>query len=245
MTREEAVEKIKKLLRMKRGGTPAEIDTALGLAAELARKNGIDIESVDPDQVQEEPISHIDATTSARLRWECKYAGLVCQQFFNVTILITQDRLTSYSGFGLRGRSEFKLRMIGTDWDIQIAIYVYRFLVFHFRHCWATRRGRSRNRRAFMYGMYYGVCSKLDEKKKQEVSTEGVVLLGRAVARREQYLQSVWGETCKESTVPDTEATVSQLQGYRAGRETEIRSGLTSAGKSAPMLNGISGREGL
>jgi len=236
MTRDEVIEKIKKLLRMKHGGTPAEVETALSMAAELARKHGIDLSGVDPDKTEEQPIGHIDATTSARLGWECKYSSLVCQQFFGVTAMITQDVQCRFSGCGRRGRSEFKIRLIGTAWDTQIAIYVYQFLLRQFRVCWNTKRGRARNRQAFMYGMYIGICTKLEEQKQRQVSGEGLVLVGRAVARRDQYLKDHWPNAGTSDTTPDSDAKVSKYAGFLAGQDTEIRTGLADSGKVAPML---------
>src|ERR1051326_6604548 len=161
---------------MKRGGTPEEIETALALAAEIARKNGINIDAVDPDAEPATPIGHIDAVTSARIQWECKYAGLVCKQFFNVSVLIRQK---SELRPGWRFASDYMLTFIGLDRDIQIALYIYHFLVRHFRYSWRTRRGRCRNRQAFLYGMYYGLCSKLDEQRQEQVSEAGLILVGR------------------------------------------------------------------
>jgi hypothetical protein len=53
LTKEEALEKIKSLLRMKPGGMPAEENTAPSLAAELARDYGIDLASVDLEAEEE------------------------------------------------------------------------------------------------------------------------------------------------------------------------------------------------
>ena len=81
------LEKIRKLLRLKRGGTPDEISTALRLAQELAEKHGIDLNTVNPDEdsQRERPISHREAIIGARIQWECKYAALVADSFFNVS----------------------------------------------------------------------------------------------------------------------------------------------------------------
>ncbi|HYG36369.1 MAG TPA: DUF2786 domain-containing protein [Clostridia bacterium] len=236
--RELVIEKIKKLLRMKRGGTPAEVETALAMAAELARKHGIDLNRVNPDEVPDQPIGHIDALTSSRLQWECKYAALVCENFFNVTAMCTQDRQSSFRGWGgsVRGKSVFRIKLIGTSWDTQIALYVYHFLVRQFRVCWATKRGRARNRHAFMHGMFKGICSKLLEQKRQQVSEAGLVLIGKAVARRKEYLDRHWPNHESEDTAPDTDAVAASLAGFYAGRETEIRSGVTAGGRVAPML---------
>jgi hypothetical protein len=236
MTKDHILEKIRKLLRMKRGGTPAEVETALALAAELARKHGIDLASVDPDQVKEEPIGHIDATTSSRIGWECKYASLVCKQFFNVTPLLRKTCGIG-RGFGYRINSEYRITLIGTAWDTQIAIYVYHFLVGHFRRCWKNRGNKLRNRQAFMYGMYHGICSKLDEQKVQQVSEPGLILVGRGVARRDEYMKKEFGEVDDHSTVPDGDAKAAKLAGYFAGRKTNIRTGLSNNGTATPLLN--------
>src|SRR5688572_4469996 len=126
MEREAVIEKIKKLLRMKRGGTAGEIENALAMAAALASKHGIDLASVDPDKLPDQPIGHIDATTSARIQWECKYAALVCKQFFNVNALLRDER----TGSRRRWRN-FKITLIGTAHDTQIAVFVYHFLIGH------------------------------------------------------------------------------------------------------------------
>jgi hypothetical protein len=152
VSRDEVIEKIKKLLRMKRGGTVAEVETALNLARELATKHGIDIEGVNPDEeTQQRPIGHEEALTAARIQWECKYAGLIAENFFNVSVFTRRVRMKRWPFIGTG------LTFVGTDWDRQIAIYVYKFLVGHFRREWNTKRGRCRNRRAFMYGMYVGL----------------------------------------------------------------------------------------
>lgn len=240
--RDKILDRIKKLLRMKRGGTAAEVETALTLAYELARKHGIDLGQVDPnEEPAEQPISHIDAVTSARLQWECKFSGLVVHSFFNVNCLIRFLGGTSFKGlggrYGMRGTSQYCITFIGTAWDTQIAIYVYTFLVRAFRDAWRTRRGRARNRHAFMHGMYHGICSRLDEQRKQQVSGEGLILIGRQLARREQYLQQHFPKTESVDITPDADATAASLAGYSAGRDTEIRSGLTHNGTATPLLS--------
>jgi hypothetical protein len=238
INKDQIIEKIKKLLRMKRGGTPAEVETALALAAELARKHGINLGNVDPDQVKEQPIGHIDATTSARIQWECKYASLVCQEFFNVTAMLRQNWKVKLVNGWPRRASDYMITLIGTAWDTQIALYVYHFLVRHLRRCWNTRTNkRLRHRQSFLYGMYIGICTKLDEGQKQQVNEAGLVLVERGMVRRNDYMKATFGEIRDHGTTPDSDANGSKLAGYYAGLETEIRAGLTNKGTAAPLLN--------
>lgn len=237
MNSEQALDKIKKLLRMRRGGTPDEVATALSLAEELARKHGISIDSVDPDAEPAQPIGHIDAVTAARIYWECKYAGLVCQEYFNVSLILRQQRQVKVR-YGWPGiASEYKLVFIGTAHDTQIALYIYRFLVRHFRHCWKTRRGRCRNRRAFFYGMYIGLCSKLNAQRVAQVNEAGLIQLDRQVALRKDYERSTFGELGTHDTTPDCDASAAKRAGFAAGRETEIRSGIGHNGQATLLLS--------
>ena len=211
------IDKIKKLLRMKRGGTPDEIATALRLAQELAEKHDIDLNAVNPDEetIREKPISHEDAICGSRVSWESRYASLVVNQFFKVRVFQSvNDNQTKYV-----------LRFVGEEWDRQIALYVYRFLCGHFRREWKTKRGRCRNRQAFMYGMYLGLCGKLRDRQ-PEVQQAGIIRADRALARRNQYIAEHFGELDSESVKPDGDAAQARYRGWLAGRATEIRSGV-------------------
>jgi hypothetical protein len=226
MSKEAIIEKIKKLLRMKRGGTAGEIENALAAAAKLAREHDIDLESVNPDERPAQPIGHIDAVTAARLQWEYKYAALVCKQFFHVDVMIYDCE--SQSSFR---RRDFRLALIGTAHDTQIAIYVLNFLVAHFRRQWNLRDGRCiRNRQSFFYGMYHGLCSKLDEERKQAPQSDhALVHVERAVALREQYTKEQWPNAGTIDTKPDNDARNSKNAGYVAGRNTNIRPAVNGA----------------
>ena len=219
MSRDEIIEKIKKLLRMQRGGTAGEIANALAMAAELARKHGINLDAVDPDAPEAKPINHIDAITAARLQDEVKYASLVCQNFFNVTAMITAERAKS----NRRGR-DFKIVFIGTASDQEIALYIFEFLTRHFRRCWNHRvNKRLRDRRAFMNGIYQGLCHKLHVQREAEVTGEGLIRLDQQLARRNQYMKDTFGETEKKNMKASSDSSAAKRAGYEQGRKTEIR----------------------
>ena len=218
--RDAIIDKIKKLLRMKNGGTPDEVATALRLAQELAEKHGIDLTTVNPDEeaIREKPISHEDAVCGARVSWESKYAGMIADQFFKVRVFKSVNE----------ARSKYILRFVGEDWDRQIAIYVYRFLCGHFRREWKTNRGRLRNRQAFMWGMYIGLCQKLHARQPQ-TQEAGVVRAERGLARRNQYITEHFGELGSTSAKPDSDSAAARHRGWLAGRATEIHSGVKGA----------------
>jgi hypothetical protein len=228
--REQALDKIKKLLRMKRGGTQAEIETALNLAREIAAKFGIDLQSVNPEEEeQQRPIGHEDTIHTARLQWECKYAALICKRFFNVSAF------TNHKLYGWRWKHF--ITFVGTDWDRQIATCVWCFLVGHFRREWNTKRGRCRNRQAFMWGMYLGLRSKLEDLEPERVEQQpGIVLVSRALERRKNYIKENFGAMRLDNAKPDGDAGKATTLGWLAGQETEIRKGVTAQRNEARLL---------
>jgi len=217
------VEKIKKLLRLKRGGTPDEIATALRMAQELAAKHGIDLGSVDENEEapREQPLTHADATTASRLARECIYSALICKHFFNV------EPLTQRTGWRVR-----KITFIGREWDIQIALYVYNFLVGHFRREWNTKRGRCRNRHAFMSGMFDGLARKLRERQPVEVNEAAVLRLDRALVLRRDYMKEHFGDTTEKSYESDSDALAARHAGFIAGQQTEVRPGVKAGAEN-------------
>ncbi|HXI72322.1 MAG TPA: DUF2786 domain-containing protein [Verrucomicrobiae bacterium] len=226
--REKIIEKIKKLLRMKHGGTPDEIATALRLAQELGEKHGIDLSDVNPDEQRhtEQPISHEDEVIGARVSWESKYAALVIDQFFKVRVFKSVNAEST----------KYVMRFVGEEWDIQIATYVYRFLCGHFRREWKSRRGRCRNRQAFMWGMYLGLCQKLYERQPVTDQQPGLVRTERSLARRNEYISQHFGELNSSSAKPDGDAAQARQRGWLAGRATEINSGVKDAAGKTQAL---------
>ena len=211
MTRAEILEKIRKLLRMQRGGTEGDIANALRLAQELTAKHGIDLEGVNPDEPEAKPIGHADALTSSRIQFEAKYAGLVCQQFFRVEMFTRQVAW-----------NKFALTFVGTDWDREIARYVFEFLVGHFRREWNSRKGRLRNRQAFLWGMYLGLCHKL-KAQQPAVDIDSLALMTTQRGALQRYIQTAFGELKSSSAAPDDKAKQATWEGICAGRRTEIR----------------------
>jgi len=212
---EKIINRIKKLLRMKNGGTAAEIETALLLAQQIAHKHGIDIKSINENELEREPITHENINELSRIQWECKYAALIMQEHFNVKVFVRKSIFHDTT----------KLIFIGTKTDIEIARYIYNFLVRHFRQEWKLKKGRLRNRQAFMFGMFCGLNNKLNSLKPKIEQQEGIILSGDKL-RRNDYMEKTFGETKSESVNPDNIAVAAVNAGYQAGRQTNIRTGL-------------------
>jgi hypothetical protein len=228
MTRDEAIEKIKKLLRMKRGGTAGEVENALAAAAKIAREFGISMESVNPDEAAErERITHVEDLLKSRLPAEARFAAAIVINFFNVQCL-------------LRRSWRYSITFVGTAWDCEIARYVFVFLQGHFRRSWHRRENkRLKNRLAFLNGMFLGLAAKLEaERPHPDVENpEGksaLIRIDRANQQRKDYLARLCPQA-KDSNLPedDSDAFAAKLAGVAAGQRTNIRSGLK--GQGAPQ----------
>ncbi len=212
MSKDSIIEKIKKLLRMKRGGTPAEIETALSLVQKIAAQNNIDINSIDENETAKEPITHISSYNLSRLQMECRYSALVINRFFNVTTFVQR---------GIK----HKIIFVGNKTNLEIADYVYNFLIKHLRYQWNNNRGKLRNRQAFMYGIYQGLFAKLYSEEKRIEQTEGIVMIGNQVAIK-NYIENNFGELTSSSAKPDKDSLTASYRGYLIGKNINIRKGL-------------------
>jgi hypothetical protein len=234
MNQDEVIEKIKKLLRMKRGGTAGEIENALAMAAELARKHGINLGSVDPDEVKQ-TIRHESDALKSKLTLEAKYAAGILVNFFNVNVLVSQRAFIK----GFQVKRQYVVNFVGTEWDIEVARYVFIFLQKHFRCSWARRENRRlKNCMAFLEGMYLGLGYKLSQERETNVDEAGLVLVGKADMLRREYLDKTWPNS-KATNVDhdDSGWTASKMAGIQAGKNTNIRKAMDKpAAPARPAL---------
>ncbi len=216
MTREQAFEKIRKLLQTS-GRTDAEADTAQILAACLAEKHGIDLAEVDnvgnPDLVK---LTHRTVGEWARVPDEGVYASLICQRFFEIKALETHRLFMAQMVF------------IGTEQHITIAEYVFEFLRGEFSRAWNRRRNkRIKARKRFIYGCYIGLLQKLAARfEKSDASSTALVV--SLAAKREAYLKENFGETKTNSVAPKNVNGKAASVGFQAGKEIDIRDGVAA-----------------
>ncbi len=236
MSKDQVIEKIRKLLRMKRGGTPAEVETALAMAAELARKHGVDLAGVDPDvEPESELITHQEKILTSRLPMEAKFAAAILVNFFNVSVVIGR---TYVPGRILEGR-KWAVRFVGTNWDIEVAGYIFIFLQRHFRRSWSQRLNRRlKNRHAFLNGMFLGLSVKLDAERKQTMvgNEAALVFIGNALAKRNAYVAEHWETTDHTLDRDDSNARRARWAGIVAGQQTELRRGMEGAGAECKVI---------
>ena len=222
MNHDAILERLKKLLRMKRGGTPEEIATALRLAQQIADEHGINLDSLNPDDEGSSKIGHESGPWKSRLSWEEKYSAMIVDAHFKVSTFINEQ---------FNWKTEHTITFVGTELDRKIAVYVFAFLVGHSRREWNRRSGRIRNRQAFMYGIYLGLNSKLRQQRSTPVPDSALPAVRlKKDAEIQRYIEAEFGRLKGVEIVPDTKATAAMNQGWTVGRNTEIRPAVETAG---------------
>ena len=224
MTKEEALEKIKKLLRTN-GRTEAEADTASVLASCITQKHGIDLETVDlSSKTSSNEITHLVVETYRKWKAEYSFAGLICKRFFEVHIV-------HVSIPSLSGRDHLMV-FIGKPQHIEIATYVYHYLVRIFALAWNNRSNkRLKKRKDFIVGAYLSLSHKLTIPT--HVDQQQLIL--NRFHQREEYLKSTFNGAGERNVLTNIKSR-SGCAGWVAGKDINIRPAVEGAETTTKLI---------
>ncbi|MBI5771895.1 MAG: DUF2786 domain-containing protein [Verrucomicrobia bacterium] len=224
----EIVERIKKLLRLARSANPHEAQLAMQRALQLAEEHRVAVDALNPDAMAP-LLTHQDTDSLARLGYDRRFAAIITQRFFRVRPVV-RFAVHVVDGWPRGGE---KLSFVGTASDIEIALYVYHFLVRHFGYCWRLHRGRLRNRYSYVHGMFEGLYTKLAdaEPPAAERKARGTEL----ALSMDGYIAQHIGETSSKG-MADPSAAAARYAGYIRGRQTEIRNAVKAPAEQTLAL---------
>lgn len=225
----EIVDKIRKLLRMERGGAPGEIENALRLARQLADKHNIDLASVDASE--QSPFSTLTnkAVRCALKSADDDYASFAISKFFNVDTIFKQHWDDA------NYEMVMDLVICGTIVDVEIAEYVFNFLRSHFKSSWRRRNKQIKKRRAFVEGIYLGLCSKL------RMENECLIEIGSPkhalVLSRKDYVRQLFPKltTSVVESKNGNKSSAARAAGIGIGLQTNIRQPLAGNATATPL----------
>ena len=227
MTTAEAIAKIKKLLRMKHGGTPDEVAKAFELARKLAARYGIDLDGVNASlDTDRWSVRHEEVKDWPRVPVEIHIAGRVVQRYFDVDWIICH-RL-SPDGTHVR----CVLNIIGSDLERMLAGHLVIFLAQAMGRAWKKGHGRLRNRTAFMKGFAAGVDAALGRLRPPRPKTEALAISLRG------YMSREFGETKPGRTIGSAMPSGAVNAGWVAGRSTAVNRPVTGS-QSRPALAAV------
>lgn len=224
----EIIEKLKKLLRLAKSSNPHEAELALQKATELAREHRLSLEGIDPN-APEASISHKNSEPLSSISYDRKFATIIVGRFFRVRPIINATLTVDRNGWPCAKRV---ISFVGQLQDIEIAVYVYHFLVQHFSFCWRVHRGRCRNRYSYIYGVFQGIYKKLLE---MEPDAQVNSPTGNAIQiSLNAYIEKHIGKT-ETSQMKEGTADTAINAGYLQGRKTEIRTAIRTSDPHVPL----------
>lgn len=160
------VEKIRKLLALGTSGNENESALALQKAKKLAAENEVDISLIEifTKVKKNEPIvKNGGMALGNRKSITQRYVSWLLEKHFGVKVI--------YFGNRQRGMT---MVLVGTKDKIAIAEYVQGFLNQEFMRLWRNYYTRTNcrlsERNSFLYGMYQGLCDKLEAEQTQVVT---------------------------------------------------------------------------
>lgn len=230
---DEIINKLKKLLRLSESSNANEAEVAFVKARELAVRHDIELGKINAWGIQDENRYEKGDIDVGRRESVCgKFTGWILGKYFNVRLV--------YTGSRLEGK---RIVLVGKKSDIELAQYVYGFLNHTFMRKWHEYREKmgsvvtTRDRGSFLYGMYTGLCEKLDRREKEVraecLSGEDINKYALMVINKKEELDNALGEFFPNLR-KGAKARISI-------RRTDVLSDGVAVGRTIQISKGISG----
>ena len=209
-------EKIKKLLSLASSSNENEAKAAAAMASKLMIKHNISAQEVNTEKTYTEHTVNEQKRTPT----EAKYILNILNDYFFVKAFVSRNRLTNTT----------KCLLMGTPENVEIASYVFDYLVRSFRDTWNDYKKENKtngtSKQAFYFGLYEGLQEKL-KAAKVEVETEiGIAVVPDAGISR--WLNERGVQVRKSSSKVSTNDSDALSAGQYAGKNMEIRPGVKS-----------------
>lgn len=152
------ISKIQKLLRLAESPNQHEAELALSRAKQIATENDIDLASVN--SAEETKYTKDELQFGGRFPVTARYAVTILLEHFNVKIV--------YAGGRQSGR---KMYFIGKTQDVEIGVYIFKYLTDLFVRLWHQYQEITRlscsSKESYLVGLQIGLSRKLKEAKEQ------------------------------------------------------------------------------
>jgi len=237
--KDDIVRKLKALLRKadpSANTTQEEMESAMALAQRLALKYQLDLASIDPF-AEEFEVNESTFLQSVRINNEVKFAALVIQKFFNVSVYYHSRKLP-VRFFGAN-KSRHEVKVVGTDTDKAIAKYIFDYLIRQFRDLWneARRSGRYptkfpegyQARHSFMLGLVKGVLDRLNAEKAAQCQERALMVISNKLAQRKRFLEEKHPDMTEGDDIPQAGWNQEAYdEGVEKGKAIQVRPGMTA-----------------
>lgn len=218
------VQKIQKLLSLATSANEHEARAAAEQAARLLIKHNLKRQDITEKREYE---GREVAAAASRLPGEYKFVQSIVKQFFFVEIISSRNTRPGMT----------TVHFIGEPENVDVAAYVYDFLIREFRACWEAYRKETgaltRARQAYYFGLHNGLSDQLSAASRAVETETGLVVVRDPGLRL--ALQNAFNVKTQQTRVPIADQSAVQA-GHERGRTMQIRKGLTSQGSASQPL---------
>ena len=220
------VERIQKLLALAESSNEHEARAAAEQAARLLIKHNLKRQDITEKRDYE---TRHDIGEFSRVPPEYKFVQAIVRKFFYVEIISARRP----------GSGETKIHFVGESENVDVAAYVFEFLLREFRACWDVYRKKTgaiaRARQAYYFGLHTGLTEQLSAASRAVESETGLVVV------RDPGLRLALRDAFKVKTSPSRVPIADQgavAAGHEHGRSMQIRKGITTTATGSTLMLG-------
>jgi hypothetical protein len=230
------IEKIKKLLSLGNSDNEHEARLAAERASELLVRHNLSIQDVK--RQDSDYGSHV-VRDGYWCETEDKYVTSIIKAHFFVDVF---ENVTNERHPTARSRRR-RLTFVGTKENIEIAAYIYHFLMHEFRMLWACykvkNKANERSRQSYYLGLFNGLHAQLKDRRQSVEKETGLVVVKDAGLKK--YIDNNFGKMKQsKASISDRDASA-RASGFEEGKNLSIRKGLNDTSERTAQVIQIGG----
>lgn len=224
------IEKVQKLLALANSSNENEAKLASSMAQDLMLKHNISVATVE--NAQFEFTEHLE-DLKKRNPVEEKFISTILKDYFFVRVI--HNKIIN------------KLQFIGTEENLQVALYVRAFLNHSFQSLYRAENQKrgwgGKHRNAFYFGLYKGLKEQLEKAKVKAqadaTSSKALIVIDRAL---ETHINKQVGKLKHSNSNINVSNRDAVARGHAHGVNMRIARGLGEKSNKGPLvLNGKGG----
>ena len=226
MNKESILRKIQKCLALAAGSNQGDAEAAIAQANRLMTEHNIAMVEVDTYTADDINYVNEEFISKNANAYHVEYVLMILKKFFFVRPIF------SYNDMGTR-----VIEIVGTEENIAIADYTFRFLEREFKALWKEHKKQYNTSRRYMKtfyrGLYTGFSERLQEERDALIKTHGSTALVEVSSELDSAMNGFYESLgTKRMNGGNYNPAVAQ-EGRKQGRNIRVGSPVTSAGSAA------------
>jgi len=211
------ISRIQKLLNLSKSSNQHEAEQAATLAQRLMAKHSIKMAQLNKETWE---FNSRILKKVARASATDKYVATILHRHFNVRMMYSRA-----------GKKETWLVATGTEDNLDVAEYMYKYLNDSFDRCWKSyynENSTTRNSKtSFQLGMYNGLNDKLKTQKEEMARESDCTALVVMDTKLDTYMKQKYSISTRRNTTVRAGDSAAKAAGFATGRSLSINKALS------------------